>query len=596
MSFTPFIKPYPDGYEDFEVGGTPVTAEILNNNYDGFLLALNGWASDAENDIGDAKSDITGLQGNISSIQSALNNKVDTSTFNQLGDAVRQIGLAVNSKSTVSISDLLQSGTKVATLTIDGTQYDLYAPSGGGGGSSVAWNQIISTGTKIATVTIDGVPTDVYVPTPIDELSNLTDVSITNLQNGQILKWNSTTLKWENSNESGGGTGGHTIIDENGNSMTARAGLQFVGAKVSDDATNNKTIVDMSGGGVYIEKTLWEDANGLQFAPNNIQTVTLSESLNKYDFIYVDVSALADTEYHNQNILAVSSLYDENDGYNGVVCIGGDINRASSFAKVDNTHLKFIGFSSANPLIVWKVVGIKVSGDYYASVIYSTEEREIGVWTDGKPLYENTLELSSIPSTSPISIDVSALNIDVMASAIGEVYAISNGVIVETMVLPAYISQSYYGAIRFLNDNVQILHTGLGDYSSGKITIQYTKTTDVAGSGSWTPQGVPAVHYSTDEHIIGTWIDGKTLYEKTIDFGAIPNNTTKSVAHGINNLSMVVSWNGCMKSSDSFETVPSGENSNFKLTADATNISIRTSTSWNDWTVSYITIQYTKSS
>ena len=123
----------------------------------------------------------------------------------------------------------------------------------------------------------------------------------------------------------------------------------------------------------------------------------------------------------------------------------------------------------------------------FQPVIYSTEEREIGVWTDGKPLYEKTLELLSIPSTSPISIDVSALNIDVMASAIGEVYAISNGVITETVVLPAYVSQSYYGAIRFLNNNVQILHTGLGDYSNGKIIIQYTKTTDVAGSGTWTP-------------------------------------------------------------------------------------------------------------
>ena len=48
----------------------------------------------------------------------------------------------------------------------------------------------------------------------------------------------------------GGGTGGHTIIDENGNSMTARSGLQFVGgANVSDDSTNNKTIVDLASAG-----------------------------------------------------------------------------------------------------------------------------------------------------------------------------------------------------------------------------------------------------------------------------------------------------------------------------------------------------------
>ena len=48
------------------------------------------------------------------------------------------------------------------------------------------------------------------------------------------------------------------------------------------------------------------------------------------------------------------------------------------------------------------------------------------------------------------------------------------------------------------------------------ITIRYTKSTDIAGSGIWTPSGIPAVHYSTEEQVVGTWIDGKTLYQKTI--------------------------------------------------------------------------------
>lgn len=37
------------------------------------------------------------------------------------------------------------------------------------------------------------------------------------------------------------------------------------------------------------------------------------------------------------------------------------------------------------------------------------------------------------------------------------------------------------------------------------------------------------INYSTTEHVIGTWIDGKTLYEKTVNFGALPNNDSKSV-------------------------------------------------------------------
>lgn len=35
---------------------------------------------------------------------------------------------------------------------------------GGGGGDSVAWSQIVTTGTKIAQITINGTQTDVYAP------------------------------------------------------------------------------------------------------------------------------------------------------------------------------------------------------------------------------------------------------------------------------------------------------------------------------------------------------------------------------------------------------------------------------------------------
>ena len=40
-------------------------------------------------------------------------------------------------------------------------------------------------------------------------LSDLTDVDLTNVADGQILKWDATNSKWVNANESGGGSG-HT--------------------------------------------------------------------------------------------------------------------------------------------------------------------------------------------------------------------------------------------------------------------------------------------------------------------------------------------------------------------------------------------------
>lgn len=66
--------------------------------------------------------------------------------------------------STVTVTQVLTSGTKIATIGVDGTDTDLYAPDGGGGGSTVSVTQIQSTGTKIATITVDGNGTDLYSP------------------------------------------------------------------------------------------------------------------------------------------------------------------------------------------------------------------------------------------------------------------------------------------------------------------------------------------------------------------------------------------------------------------------------------------------
>lgn len=41
------------------------------------------------------------------------------------------------------------------------------------------------------------------------------------------------------------------------------------------------------------------------------------------------------------------------------------------------------------------------------------------------------------------------------------------------------------------------------------------------------------ISYSTSEQAIGTWVDGKTIYQKCVDFGSLPNNNTKTVAHDI---------------------------------------------------------------
>lgn len=103
--------------------------------------------------------------------------------------------------------------------------------------------------------------------------------------------------------------------------------------------------------------------------------------------------------------------------------------------------------------------------------------------------------------------------------------------------------------------------------------------------------------YSLQEQVVGEWIDGKPIYQKTIDFGALPNNTVKTIAHGISNLKRVIhtstTWTQQGTYSGSLEVMGGDSTAGVDLYVDATNISITTSTDSSNRSV-YITLQYTK--
>lgn len=73
---------------------------------------------------------------------------------------------------------------------------------------------------------------------------------------------NDNMVKIDNAIGGGGGGGGHTIIDQSGNSMPNRTGLQFIGASVTDDSVNNKTVVTVTGGGGGVHYSTTEQVIG----------------------------------------------------------------------------------------------------------------------------------------------------------------------------------------------------------------------------------------------------------------------------------------------------------------------------------------------
>ena len=50
--------------------------------------------------------------------------------------------------------------------------------------------------------------------------------------------------------------------------------------------------------------------------------------------------------------------------------------------------------------------------------------------------------------------------------------------------------------------------------------------------------------YSLAEQVVGKWLDGSTLYRKTVNFGTLPLASEKTVAHNITNLKRIVKIEG----------------------------------------------------
>lgn len=91
--------------------------------------------------------------------------------------------------------------------------------------------------------------------------------------------------------------------------------------------------------------------------------------------------------------------------------------------------------------------------------------------------------------------------------------------------------------------------SGIGDGAIGTDTLaQSAVTADKTAFGG---------SYSATEVNTGfKWTNGKEIYKKTVDIGSLPNNTTKSVAHGISGLDLVVLFTGRATSGSTLVPLP----------------------------------------
>ena len=114
------------------------------------------------------------------------------------------------------------------------------------------------------------------------------------------------------------------------------------------------------------------------------------------------------------------------------------------------------------------------------------------------------------------------------------------------------------------------------------------------------PQTVSDMDYSTSEQDTGCkWIDGKPIYKKTVDYGALPNNTIKYVNHGIANMARAVKIEGIIQmSSTNWTKIPlvyKGVDSTYNAEFQVTTTYVHCATNQDRSSLSaIITIWYTK--
>lgn len=179
-----------------------------------------------------------------------------------------------------------------------------------------------------------------------------------------------------------------------------------------------------------------------------------------------------------------------------------------------------------------------------------------------------------------------------------EVVAVVNGTLVTLLTSAA---QPAAGVTSF-NSRTGVVVPAASDYDGSMIdydnTLSGLTATDVQSAIDELASAPSGVIYSTTEHVVGEWIDGSTLYEKTIDISNLPNAASKTVAHGISNLNRVISIDGAAQNTTGI-VLPLPRSSTtagncVDIYIVGSNIQIADGSDYSGYT-GYITLRYTKS-
>lgn len=282
----------------------------------------------------------------------------------------------------------------------------------------------------------------------VSYLEELTDVSLSNPSNGQVLKYNSTTSKWENANESGGGSNESIVLARSNSFSTSE---MLIGSWIDGKPLYQKTFtVQLSG----------TDASTLISIPNIDNLCDFEGYYNRGDQNNAIIAV-------NANSWTIQSALIVGKASNGVeIAYRGSIGLPSNSDVVVTCRYTKTTDSSIN---------IGMESDY------STTEKIVGSWIDGKPLYQRTLVSNTQinDGNSDMLFSDQLIDIDYIQKACPVMFQTNNNELESEYSLSA-------------TDNILAICSKISSSNVGRLyvaprlrtiyktiaTFQYTKTTD----------------------------------------------------------------------------------------------------------------------
>lgn len=192
--------------------------------------------------------------------------------------------------------------------------------------------------------------------------------------------------------------------------------------------------------------------------------------------------------------------------------------------------------------------------------MYSTDEKMIGQWIDGKPLYQKWIDCGT-QSAAATTVEVAHGISNIESTFIKHAYmTLTDQSRIFSELIPNTNSGSdFVGRVWVDGTKVYLYQMGGWAGYHAYVVVCYTKTTDSA-----IEIGIDT-DYSTTEKIVGTWTDGRPVYQRTfyaenitinpqyttVVWGNVPNIDILVNAFGMNDIgSFIPSYRHTSLSSD----------------------------------------------